>query len=371
MADGDTDSGHTDFQSEEPQHLDQLNHHQLQHLLDELCHYNAALMAETEMFDKYLKSLDPKDLVPQPAVEGTHASQDFVQTRSRRKSKSRSVSIERLQQLTVEEKCDIAQRELEDIKEETEKLKENSQRVLNNYKATLEEAEIHSTELKKSLYEFDRDIVKDFSEKHGGVAAADKVYRYMEDKIRARDSLAEKLRLKNAALKVHNKKLKLQLKQKEEMGEVLHEVDFQQLKIENKQFLEKIDERNQDLLRLKLMAANTLQILNTYKRKLQNMTDESARLNKEFASRQDMLQRINKENKLVEEERDKAEHINKQLRTEMSDYRVPSVMEYVNSKADHTDFQKNVKAWERKVEIAEMSLKNHRKAWNQIKMSSA
>ena len=49
------------------------------------------------------------------------------------------------------------------------------------------------------------------------------------------------------------------------MGEVLHEVDFNQLKIENNQYLEKIDERNQELLRLKLMAANTLQILNSYR----------------------------------------------------------------------------------------------------------
>ena len=53
--------------------------------------------------------------------------------------------------------------------------------------------------------------------------------------------------------------------QKEEMGEVLHEVDFNQLKIENQQYLEKIDEKNQDLLRLKLMDGNVQQILNTYK----------------------------------------------------------------------------------------------------------
>ena len=53
--------------------------------------------------------------------------------------------------------------------------------------------------------------------------------------------------------------------QKEEMGEVLHEVDFNQLKIENQQYLEKIDEKNQDLLRLKLMSTNVQQILNTYK----------------------------------------------------------------------------------------------------------
>ena len=53
--------------------------------------------------------------------------------------------------------------------------------------------------------------------------------------------------------------------QKEEMGEVLHEVDFNQLKIENFQYLEKIDERNQELLNLKLTATNILQLLNAHK----------------------------------------------------------------------------------------------------------
>ena len=53
--------------------------------------------------------------------------------------------------------------------------------------------------------------------------------------------------------------------QKEEMGEVLHEVDFNQLRIENQQYLEKIDERNQDLLRLKQMTGSTTQVLNSYK----------------------------------------------------------------------------------------------------------
>lgn len=79
------------------------------------------------------------------------------------------------------------------------------------------------------------------------------------------ETLVGKLRLKNSTLKVQKKKLHMQLKQKEEMGEVLNEVDFQQLKIENSQYLEKIEERNQDLLRLKLMATNTLQVLNSFK----------------------------------------------------------------------------------------------------------
>ena len=75
----------------------------------------------------------------------------------------------------------------------------------------------------------------------------------------------EKLRLKNSTLRVRKRKLQVQLKQKEEAGEVRHEVDFDQLKIENKQFNEQFEEKNQELLKLKLSAGNTLQVLNSHK----------------------------------------------------------------------------------------------------------
>ncbi len=77
--------------------------------------------------------------------------------------------------------------------------------------------------------------------------------------------MVEKLRLKNATLRVKKRKLGGQLKVKEEAGEVRSEVDFEQLKIENKQFSGKFDEKNEELLKLKLSAGNTLQILNSYK----------------------------------------------------------------------------------------------------------
>ena len=55
------------------------------------------------------------------------------------------------------------------------------------------------------------------------------------------------------------------MKQKEEAGEVHHEVDFEQLKIENRQCNNKFEGKNQELLKLKLSAANTLQVLSVYK----------------------------------------------------------------------------------------------------------
>jgi hypothetical protein len=85
------------------------------------------------------------------------------------------------------------------------------------------------------------------------------------------------------------------------MGEVLLEVDFSQLKIENQQYIEKIDERNKDLLSLKMMSGETLQILNSYKKKLNVLTLESSRIKADIASRQELLSRIDAETKVVEE----------------------------------------------------------------------
>ena len=89
--------------------------------------------------------------------------------------------------------------------------------------------------------------------------------------------------------------------QKEEMGEVLHEVDFSQLKIENQQYVEKIDERNQELLRLKMMAGRTLQVLNAYKKKLSTLTKEFDRIKIDIDARHELLARIDDETHTVEE----------------------------------------------------------------------
>ncbi|XP_070616728.1 cilia- and flagella-associated protein 263 isoform X3 [Erythrolamprus reginae] len=279
--------------------LAQLTTEQLQALVEENSHTNYMLKIETEMFEKFFNRLEPKDLGP----EKRGSSLDLAQApypRGRRKSKSR-ITTDRVILLTVEQKCDLVQRDLDETKEYLQLMKDNSEKSLQNYLATLEEADIRLAEIKRAIIEFDKDIVKTIIKKKGSVIASDKVLRYMEDRIRCRDVMKEKIYLKNASLKVQKKKMQMQLKQKEELGEALHEVDFQQLKIENAQFLEKIDERNQDLLQLKLTVGNTLQILNFYKRKLHYATAMATYLVKDIAQRKESLDKIAREAIHVEE----------------------------------------------------------------------
>merc|ERR1740139_1483923 len=149
-----------------------------------------------------------------------------------------------------------------------------------------------------------------------------------------------------------------QLQQKEDMGEVLHVIDFDQLKIENQQYLEKIEERNNELLRLKLTTGNTVQVLNTLKRKLNNLTAESEWLKRETSQRKETLAKISEEISRVEQEH-AARADRKTRRETQSQSNMPQVLDYVQQKAEMYDLERSVSSWRRKVEIAEVEAKRH------------
>lgn len=220
------------------------------------------------------------------------------------------------------------------------------------------------------MHEFKKDILKTISKKKGSILATQKMMEYIDDMNRQRDNIKDKLRLKNVSLKIQRKKMLLQLRQKEEVSEALHDVDFQQLKIENAQFLEAIEARNQELIHLKLASGTTLQVLHAYKTRLQRAMEMSINLEKEISLRNELLEKIERETLQVEEDRAKAEALNKKLRKQLARFRVPPVLLYVREKMLSGDLEKTIRMWERKVEIAEMSLKGYRKAWNKMKTTN-
>ncbi|XP_062501446.1 coiled-coil domain-containing protein 113-like [Corticium candelabrum] len=364
--------GEDDWRHAETQDEEQYATMSIQELLDawEKQRYeNEVLERESDMFEKFLKRVEPKEAALTRRVSGSGAQGQDIRMAGRKRSR-RGVIPDKMLRLTTEQKCDIATRELEELRDEIDRLQDECERVLDSYRASLEEADIRFGETKKAMYEFERDIVRGAVIQRIGKVSAERVSRYFEDKLRARDTLIEKLRLKNSTLKVQKKKLQMQLKQKEEMGEVLHEVDFNQLQIENKQYQEKIEERNQELLKLKLKAGNTQQVLNLYKKKLHTVTMESEHLKAEIKSRNDQLRKNAIEVEAVEQERQKADHLNRQLRQQLGDYRVPDVLDYVSERATLYEILKTVRSWERKVEIAQMALKTHKKEWNRLRKHS-
>ncbi|XP_036897507.1 coiled-coil domain-containing protein 113 [Sturnira hondurensis] len=342
---------------------------QLCGLVEELSYGNSALKTETEMFEKYYNKLESKEQRPLRLSEIKRSGTDFAQLRGKHRSKSRP-GIERTASLSVDQKCELVQKELEDTKDEIRHLRANAERDLQYHEAIIEEAEIRWADVQKEVYEFEKDILKTISKKKGSILATQKVMKYFEDMNRRRDHMKEKLCLKNMSLKVQRKKMLLQLRQKEEVGDALHDVDFQQLKIENAQFLETIDGRNQELIHLKLSSGTTQQVLNSYKTRLNRAMEMFVSLEKEISQRKELLEKIEREILQVEEDRAKDEAVNKKLRRQLSEFRVPPVMQYVREKVLNGDLERAIRVWERKVEIAEMSLKGFRKDWNKMKTTN-
>ena len=105
------------------------------------------------------------------------------------------------QKLTMEQKCEIANAEQERLAVEIGDNKKASEKLADTLRAVLEETDIRIAELKKDAYEFKRDIVVGAENMRTGKTMAEKMTRYMEEKLRQRDSMIEKLRLKNSTIK--------------------------------------------------------------------------------------------------------------------------------------------------------------------------
>jgi predicted nucleic acid-binding Zn-ribbon protein len=194
---------------------------------------------------------------------------------------------------------------------------------------------------------------KDFSiDKRTRKLVGERIERYFNERLKTRESLTNKLRDRSSGLKRQIVRLENQLKQKEEMGETLHEVDFNQLKIENKQYLDKIDEKNIELILLKRQVGRATQLLNRYK-------DDLHKLNKNFA---DIQQRIEKQMNLyyhaeddmedASSEQSRVAKIHNHLAEQTENYHVPEVLDYVKKKALLYNLERDCEVWERKVEIA-------------------
>lgn len=110
---------------------------------------NEVLALETQMFEKYLKRAEPKELeiglhppirekqaFGSNATLSSHSDQGTSSRLARKRSKSRGSALEKSLRLNPEQKCDIAQRELEEYQQEMKKLNEESEKILDTLRVS-------------------------------------------------------------------------------------------------------------------------------------------------------------------------------------------------------------------------------------------
>jgi len=166
------------------------------------------------------------------------------------------------------------------------------EKLSNMLQAVLQETDIRIAELKKEAFEFKRDVVIGAENIRTGKTIAEKMMKYMEDRLRQHDRLLGKTQLKNATTKRQIKKCEAQLRQKDDLGEVFHYVDFHQLQIENRQNQSQVEHKNAALLRLKLIAGKVVVLLNLLKTQLHKAARFAASTQREIVCRSERLSKI-------------------------------------------------------------------------------
>lgn len=278
-----------------------------------------------------------------------------------KKKKKNRAKQQTVNTLTTDQKYEIANVIHEDITLEAEEHRKNSEKNIETLKAVLEETDIRIGELKRDTYEFKRNVVVGAENGRTGKIMAEKAARYFEDKLRNVDAVIEKLRLKNSTIKSQLTKVEAQLNQKQEVGDALHYIDFHQLQIENKQYVAKIDERNEELLQVKVTAGRTIQALNDYKKRLNEKLEHSQWLKNEIIEKKRLMlklendvQKVNKEMRI---ENSTKNHLRQSLE-ETSE--MPSIENYIDQKKIMYEYESTLKTWQKKVELMEMAAKKSR-----------
>lgn len=83
-----------------------------------------------------------------------------------------------------------------------------------------------------------------------------------------KEEVLQEVRLRNIGLRMALNKLEKARKNREQLAEGLHMIDFEQLKIENQTLNEKIEERNEELSKLKRKKVTMVQVLTHAREKL-------------------------------------------------------------------------------------------------------
>ena len=145
------------------------------------------------------------------------------------------------------------------------------------------------------------------------------------------------------------------------MGDDLKFIDFHQMQIANKKHVKEIEERNRRLIKLKLSAGSTTQMLTKLKKQLAEAEAKASSFRKDKAAKNASLLKkkadiANTEKKIndINEEQRKLKMM-VQNRKDM-----PEPLNFVKQRNDCVKEARENKDWKRKIEIAEFEAKKAR-----------
>merc|ERR1712066_622797 len=175
-------------------------------------------------------------------------------------------------------------------------------RMSDELRNQLEAKRQKAIECRDSFQEFKREVARHAEYARTGKKIPDKIIQEVEEFELDKDAEVEEVRGSNISLKNRLAKLEQLLRKKDELAENLHVIDFEQLKIENQTLNEKIEERNEELHKLRKKTDVTVQIITHMREKVQFVQQEYqvlksdlANLDTELATQRDLVAKTKKE----------------------------------------------------------------------------
>ncbi|XP_060063539.1 coiled-coil domain-containing protein 96-like [Ylistrum balloti] len=165
--------------------------------------------------------------------------------------------------------------QLDELRKQDMLERDNFEVQIEEVKEKCEQKKEMVDEERKRFMEFKKHVaLNSVSNRSGKPIPPKDIDQYLSNEMK-KESEVVNVRLENIKLKNKLKKKEMQLKSKEELAENLHLIDFEQLKIENQTYNEKIEERNEELLKLRKKITSTVQVLTHLKEKLQFVQAEN------------------------------------------------------------------------------------------------
>ncbi|CAL9697379.1 unnamed protein product [Knipowitschia caucasica] len=302
--------------------------------VEELIRLNAALSAENDMYEQFISRLDPQELI---------SAQERKSNSGGRRWRSKSQPE---QQLSLQQKCYVAQSELMETEREQERSRQKYERIHDSFKDSMKEAEMRLEDIRKEKVDVERRLLKPLRENRLDIHDPEKVLRFIKDK--SKINQMEKCSLKTQSLRVQEKKLQQQLRQRTDLGKADHEEFHQHLNE---------DHSDMDLDEVRADSIKAQHALSSYKEKLQSATSELSNLLKEIKGKEIKAARLEARLQKAEEERLKEQILNGHLERQISEYEAPGTTEYMLMKEKHRKLQQTILTWERRAGVAEMALK--------------
>ncbi|KAL0230530.1 hypothetical protein PCE1_004089 [Barthelona sp. PCE] len=297
--------------------------------IDAIMRNNEFLQRENTLFESYLQR---------------HAAQVAAVNESEIRKKGRFF-------LNLDQKYQTIQKELDDLRDDGESVKVQGEQFRSRLIAMLESCKQRCTEIKKETIDLEKIL--------GSDSEIELVKRYYKNLLKGKKSKIEKMRLKISNLRKNIKKTKFQLHNKQNFGENFQQIDFEELRIETRQFADTLEQKNAELLGLKLISGNMTQALNTLKDKLSVLLVDNTKLKKEINTKKQLISKLTDDIDSIMQQNDSLETEAATLKLQSEHGEGPSIYEYIQINADLQTLKKQVETWQRKVVIAEMTAENN------------